>query len=85
MKSVNVMKEKCSLNELPLNTNAVIDSINCKENIINRIYDFGITEDSIIRPVFKSPFGDPTAYLIKNTIVALRNADSSYIIVTPIE
>ena len=85
MKSVNVMEEKCTLNNLPLNTDAVVNSVECKKSIINRIYDFGITENSVIRPVFKSPFGDPTAYLVKNTVVALRDNDSQYITVTPIE
>ena len=82
---MNVMEGKYTLNKLPLNTDAVVISVECKENLINRIFDFGIIENSVIRPVFRSPFGDPTAYLIKNSVVALRENDSKDIIVTPIK
>lgn len=79
------MDNKCSLNKLPVNKSGLVYSIECKENLKNRIYDFGIIENSIITPIFNSPFGDPRAYLIKNAIVALRDTDSENIIVSPIE
>ncbi len=78
------MEEKCTLNNLQLGSSAVVRSVECKDNLINRIYDFGIIENSIIKPLFRGPFGDPTAYLVKNAVVALREKDSKYIIVTPI-
>jgi ferrous iron transport protein A len=49
----------------------------------NRIFDFGIMENSPVIPLFTSPFGDPSAYLVKNAVVALRNNDCKDIIVTP--
>ncbi len=85
LKSVNILEEKCTLDKLPLDIDAVVISVECKENIINRIFDFGIIENSVIRPVFKSPFGNPTAYLIKNSVVALREKDSKNITVSPIK
>ena len=78
------MKEKCSLDRLPLGVTGIVDCVNCNENIKNRIYDFGIMENSVIVPLFKSPFGDPSAYYVKNAVVALRNNDCKDIIVTPI-
>ena len=78
------MKKKCTLNSLPLNKSASVDSINCCENLINRIYDIGILENTVITPLFRSPFGDPTAYLVKNAVIAIRNKDSKNITVTPI-
>lgn len=79
------MEEMCTLNNLHLGTSAVVNSVECKDKLTNRIYDFGIIENSIIKPLFRSPFGDPTAYLVKNAVVALREKDSRYITVTPIK
>ena len=79
-----MMEEKCTLNNLPLDKSAIVNSVDCKENLINRVFDLGIIKDSIITPIYRSPFGDPTAYLIKNAVVALRNKDCQKITVTPL-
>ncbi|HAM06670.1 MAG TPA: ferrous iron transport protein A, partial [Ruminococcaceae bacterium] len=44
-------------------------------------FDMGITEGEKIVPIMKSPFGDPTAYLSKGTVIALRESDCSKITV----
>lgn len=80
-----MMKEIFTLDKLPLEQSAVIYSIECKDCLINRIYDMGILKDTFITPLYRSPFGDPTAYLVKNAVIALRNKDSKYITVTPIK
>lgn len=80
-----MMKNKFTLDNLPLEQSAVISSINCKDCLVNRIYDMGILKDTVITPLYRSPFGDPTAYLVKNAVIALRNKDSRYISVTPIK
>ena len=80
-----MMKDKYTLDYLPLDQSAVISSIECKDCLINRIYDMGILKDTVITPLYRSPFGDPTAYLVKNAVIALRNKDSKYITVTPIK
>lgn len=79
------MDNKCTLDMLPLNESAVVEYIDCNEKLKNRLFDFGIIENSIITPVFNSPFSDPRAYLIKNSVIALRNNDSKKITVSPIK
>ncbi len=78
------MNEKYTLDNLPLNKSAVVNNVNCKESLKNRIYDLGILNNVKITPVYKSPFGDPTAFIVKNAIIALRNKDCKNITVTPI-
>lgn len=73
--------EMTTLDKIPLNREAFIDSIDCAVGIRNRISDMGITEGEKIIPVLKSPFGDPIAYLSKGTVIALRQSDSSKIFV----
>lgn len=79
------MNKKLPLNMLPIEQAGIISSIKCKDSIINRIYDMGILENTVIMPLYRSPFGDPTAYLVKNAVIALRKKDSKYITVTPLQ
>ena len=68
-----------TLNELPLNTVGIIDNLYCNENIRRRMLDLGLIDGAKIIPVFKSPSGDPVAYEIRNTLIAIRSEDSSMI------
>lgn len=68
-----------TLNELPLNTVGVVDTLNCNGNIRRRLLDLGLIHGTRIIPLLKSPSGDPTAFEIRKTIIALRKEDSSCI------
>lgn len=68
-----------NLNELPLNTVGIIDSLNCNGNIRRRLLDLGLVNGTKIVPIFKSPSGDPTAYEIRKTLIAIRKEDSELI------
>ncbi len=78
------MQEEITLDMLPLGVSARVISVNCSNKFINRIFDLGITQNSIIKAMFKSPFGDPVAYMVKNTLIALRKKDCKNILVAPI-
>lgn len=68
-----------NLSELPLNTVGVIDKLNCNGNIKRRMLDLGLISGTKIKPIFKSPSGDPVAYEIRKTLIAIRKEDSQYI------
>lgn len=67
------------LNELPLNTCGKVFKINSNCKIYRRLLDLGIIKDTKIIPVLKSPSGDPRAYEVRGTLIALRTEDSQYI------
>ena len=67
------------LYELPLNTVGTVKDLNCNGNIRRRLLDLGLVKGTAITPVFKSPSGDPTAYEIRKTLIALRKEDSKLI------
>lgn len=46
-----------------------------------RMLDLGIVPNTIIYVLRRSPFGDPTAYLIRDTCIALRDDEAENIIV----
>ena len=43
--------------------------------------DLGLIEGTMVETYLKSPFNDPTAYKIKNAIIAIRDNDSRCIVV----
>ncbi len=50
-----------------------------------RIQDLGILRGAIITCVGVSPFGDPVAYKIRNTVIALRIKDAEKIYINEVE
>ena len=68
-----------TLNNLPINKIGIIKKINSKPEIKRRLLDLGMIENTIIKPIYKSPLKDPTAYLVRGSIIALRNEDSKNI------
>ena len=71
-----------NLYELPLNQTSIVKQLNCKGALRRRLLDLGLISGTIITPVFKSPAGDPIAYEIRKTLIALRKEDSQLITIT---
>ena len=68
-----------TLNELKLNETGSIKAINCAYGIKRRLLDLGLIKDTKITPVFISPSGDPTAFEIRGSIIAIRVEDTRLI------
>ena len=68
-----------NLSDLPLNKKGIIKSLNCNTSIKRRLLDLGLVPGTTITPVFTSPFGEPTAFEFRNTIISIRIEDSSLI------
>ena len=49
-----------------------------------RLMDLGFTEGALVRPFLKTFAGDPRAYDIRGTLVALRREQASQVLVRPI-
>ena len=73
------MNKIITLNELPMNLSGKIHNINCKENIKRRMLDLGMIQNTSIKPILKSPLGDPRAYEVRGSIIAIREEDSKKI------
>lgn len=56
-----------------------IKNINTNEIIKRRLYDMGIINGSKIRLLYISPSKGIKAYLIKDSIISIRNKDASLI------
>ena len=70
------------LNNIKNNGYYTIDKINLKEKNKRRLYDIGLVNGTKIKLLFNSPSKKIRAYLIRNSIIAIRNSDASKIEVT---
>jgi DtxR family Mn-dependent transcriptional regulator len=50
-----------------------------------RLMDLGFTEGAVIRPFLKTFAGDPRAYEVRGTLIALRHDQASQVLVRPLE
>ena len=67
------------LSDLKINDIGIIKKINSSDSEVRRLYDLGFVKDSVVIPILVSPSKLIKAYLIKDTIIALRNSDASKI------
>ena len=63
---------------------AVIGHLETKGDMRRRLLDIGLTENTVVECVGKSPLGDPSAYLIRGAVVAIRRDDCKKILVSVI-
>lgn len=68
-----------NLNQLPLNKSGKINKIECCEGIKRRLLDMGLVKGTEITPILISPSGDPRAFLVRGTIIAIREEDAKNI------
>lgn len=69
------------LNELKINQKAIVKSICTSGSMRRRFMDIGLIENTEVVCVGKSPSGDPSAYLIRGAVIAIRAADCAGICV----
>ena len=75
------MKKFIPLSSLPVGNKAIVYKTTYQNNEMRRMLDLGIIEGTCITSLYKSPFGNPTAYLIRGGIFALREETAKNILV----
>ena len=70
-----------NLSEVKLGSSCIIKKINLEGSIKRRLLDIGLIEGTKVENVLESPFKDPTAFLIRGAVVAIRKDDSKNIMV----
>lgn len=78
------MKNICTLNRLNEGEKCRVQKLLIQGNMRKRLRDIGLIEGTNVDCLKKSISGDPTAYLIRGAVIALRSDDSSRIIVSKI-
>ncbi|MGO1469518.1 MAG: FeoA family protein [Tissierella sp.] len=75
------MKDIISLNLLEVQKKCKVIKLLSKGVLRRRLLDLGVIEGTEIEVLGQSPSGDPTAYLIRGAVIALRTEVSSTILV----
>ena len=68
-----------SLDNLPLNKDGYIIDLKSQGALRRRMLDLGLIKNTLIKPVFISPSGDPTAYEVRGSIIAIRKKDAELV------
>ncbi len=69
-----------SLDKLKLKKSGIVVKNQAKKNIKKRLLDIGLTEGCIVKCILESPSKDIKAYLIRGSLIAIRDIDSKNII-----
>ena len=65
-----------TLNRLSIGQKAEISYLKSTGELKRRMMDLGLTKGTVVEALHHSPSGDPTAYSIRGTVIALRNEDA---------
>ena len=68
-----------TLDKLDIDKCAVIINLSCTGDLRRRLLDLGLVYGTNIKAIFKSPMGNPIAYEVRGSTIALRKEDSKFI------
>ena len=68
-----------TLDKISIGDKVKVKKINPDCKLKRRLLDIGLIPNTPIELLYRSPFGDPGAYLIRGTIIAIRNKDAKEI------
>ena len=71
--------KEMNLSQVKQGMTVTVHKLQAKEEIRRRLLDIGLIEGTKICCLYSGPSGDPTAYLIRGTVVALRREDAGQI------
>lgn len=75
------MNRETSLSELKIGQCAVVTGLSAEDTMRRRLQDMGLIEGTQVECVGISPLKDPSAYLIRGAVIALRKKDASSVTV----
>lgn len=73
------MKGQRTLNDIMPGEKAVIKEISASGSIRRRLLDIGMIENTEVECLGRSPSEDPTAFLIRGAVIAIRSEECSEI------
>ena len=75
------MVQKLTLNDTMIGSKAKVKDMTVDMGTKRRLMDLGIVKGTVIEKLYASPLGNPVAYLIRGTVIALREEEAKGIIV----
>ena len=75
------MNTTLCLNDITPGQTAVIKQLNINGSMRRRLLDIGLIDGTKIECVGKSVLGDPSAFLIRGAVIAIRSEDCKNILI----
>jgi len=75
------MENKTCLNDINPGERAVVRRLLTSGSMRRRLLDIGLIENTEVECIGRSPGGDPSAYLIRGAVIAIRSEDCKNIII----
>ena len=75
------MNHTLCLNELRPGQHAVVSALRTSGSMRRRLLDIGLIENTHVECLGRSPGGDPSAFLIRGAVIAIRSEDCKGILV----
>lgn len=75
------MKEQLCLRDIKPGQRAIVCALHTSGSMRRRLLDIGLVADTEVECLGTSPGGDPSAFLIRGAVIALRKADCADILV----
>lgn len=67
------------LSQLPLGNRGIVSHLTADGPVRRRLLDLGLVEGAKVEVIRRSLAGDPTAYLIKGAVIALRKEEADHV------
>ena len=75
------MNQKQTLDSIRPGERAVIQQLNVSGQMRRRFLDIGLIENTTVECLGRSPGGDPSVYLIRGAVIAIRAQDCRGILI----
>lgn len=75
------MSQSFSLNDMKPGDHAVVSQLKSTGSMRRRLLDIGLVENTEVECLGRSPGGDPTAFLIRGAVIAIRSEDCVNILI----
>lgn len=70
-----------TLYDIKVGERAVVEELKTSGAMRRRLLDIGLSSGAVVECVGRSPMGDPSAYLIRGAVIAIRARDCRGVIV----
>lgn len=75
------MNNLICLNKIRPGERATVKELHSSGNMRRRLLDIGLIENTQVECIGRSPWGDPSAFLIRGAVIALRSEDCADIMI----
>ena len=77
------MNNQRCLSDIRHGEKATVSALRTEGSMRRRLLDIGLIENTDVECLGRSPAGDPSAYLIRGAVIAIRAADCRDILIAP--